>query len=45
MRRGVITVYLSLVFILLVSLLLVLLESSRVYTIGTMSERYANMAA
>jgi len=45
MRRGVITVYLSLVFMLLVSLLLVLLESSRVYTIGTMSERYADMAA
>lgn len=45
MRRGVITVYLSLVFMLLVSLLLVLLESSRVYAIGTMSERYADMAA
>lgn len=45
MRRGVITVYLSLVFMLLVSLLLVLLESSRVYIIGTMSDRYADMAA
>ena len=45
LRRGVITVYLSLVFMLLVSLLLVLLESSRVYVIGTMSERDANLAA
>ena len=45
MRRGVITVYLSLVFMLLVSLILVLLESARVYMIGTMSERYADMAA
>lgn len=45
MRRGVITVYLSLVFMLLVSLVLVLLESARVYMIGTMSERYADLAA
>ncbi len=45
MRRGVITVYLSLVFLIMLSLLLVLLESARVYAIGTMTERYADMAA
>lgn len=45
MRRGVITVYLSLVFLIMLSLILVLLEAARVYTIGTMTERYADMAA
>lgn len=45
MRRGVISVYLSIVFLLILSLLMVLLESARVYVIGTMAERYADMAA
>lgn len=45
MKRGVITVYLSIVFLLLLSLVMVLLESVRVYIVGTMTERYADMAA
>ncbi len=44
MRRGVLTVYLSIVLLLMVSFVLVLLESARVYVIGTMTERYADMA-
>lgn len=44
MRRGVLTVYLSIVSLLMISFVLILLESSRVYVIGTMTERYADMA-
>ncbi len=45
MRKGVITVYLSLIFLIMVSFILALLESARVYTIETMTERYADIAA
>lgn len=41
---GVITVYLSVTFLVMLSLVMVLLESARVYMIGTMTERYADMA-
>ena len=45
MKRGVITVYLSLVMAVMLSLILVSLESVRVTVIRTASSRYADMAA
>ena len=44
-KRGVITVYLSLVMAVMLSLILVSLESVRVTVIRTASSRYADMAA
>ncbi len=44
MHKGVITVYLSLIFLIMLSFVLALLESARVYCAGTASERYADMA-
>ena len=45
MKKGVMTVYFSLVFMLVMSFLLVLLESDRLYILRTEGERYADMAA
>ena len=45
MKKGVMTVYFSLVFMLVMSFLLVLLESDRLYILMTEGERYADMAA
>lgn len=45
MKRGVITVYLSLVMAVMLSLILVSLESVRVTVIRTAAYRYADMAA
>ena len=45
MKRGVITVYLSLVMAVMLSLILVSLESVRVTVLRTASARYADMAA
>ena len=45
MKRGVITVYLSLVMAVMLSLILVSLESVRVTVLRTASSRYADMAA
>ena len=44
-KRGVITVYLSLIMAVMLSLILVSLESVRVTVIRTASSRYADMAA
>ena len=45
MKKGVITVYFSLIFMLLLSFLLALLETDRLYVMKTEGERYADMAA
>ena len=45
MKKGVMTVYFSIVFMLVMSFLLVLLESDRLYILRTEGERYADMAA
>ncbi len=45
MKKGVMTVYFSLVFMLVMSFLLVLLESDRLYILRTEGERYVDMAA
>ena len=45
MKKGVITVYFSLIFLLLLSFLLALLETDRLYVIKTEGQRYADMAA
>ncbi len=45
MKRGVITVYLSLVMAVTLSLILVSLESVRVTVLQTAAARYADMAA
>lgn len=44
MRKGVLTVYLSIIMLIILSLVLVSLESVRVYVAGTAVERYADMA-